>query len=98
MRDFVSYFSAGALAAFAIVLIAQPGDATTALEQSSIASLSKAPLQTVDRSNKGDRLAPATAVRPQPPQERPRMMTGCDPAFSPLSTSAAANFAARCVA
>ncbi|MDP2410671.1 MAG: hypothetical protein Q8M26_10345 [Pseudolabrys sp.] len=97
MRDFVSYFSAGALAALAIVVIAQPGDANTASERASMTSMSKAPLQTVDRSNKGDRLAPATAVRPQP-LERPRMMAGCDPAFSPLSTSAAVNFAARCVA
>ena len=97
MRDFVSYFSAGALAALAIVLIAQPGDATTASERTSMTSMSKAQLQTVDRSNKGDRLTPATAVRPQP-QERPRMMAGCDPAFSPLSASAAVNFAARCVA
>jgi len=94
MRDLVSCFAAGALAMLAVVMIAQPGDANTP----NLVSAPNAPMQTVDRSNKGDRLTPPTAVKPAAPQERPRMMTGCDPAFSPLSVSAQNNFAARCVA
>jgi len=94
MRDLVSCFAAGALAMLAVLTIAQPGDANT----SDPMAAPPAAIQTVDRSNKGDRLTPATAVKPAAPQERPRMMTGCDPAFSPLSVSAQNNFAARCVA
>jgi hypothetical protein len=57
-------------------------------------------LQTVDRSNKGDRI-PVTTIgkqQPQPETKRPAVLTGCDPAFSPLSTSARNNFARSCVA
>ena len=57
-------------------------------------------LQTVDRSGKGDRF-PVTAVgkqQPEPVKTRPTVLTGCDPAFSPLSTSARHNFARSCVA
>jgi hypothetical protein len=64
-------------------------------------------LYMVDRTHKGDRLAPTRdssqsnvaptpieQTRPQPP----RIPVGCDPAFSPLSGSSRANFTARCLA
>jgi hypothetical protein len=60
----------------------------------------------VDRSNKGDRMVPArdsqSNMTPRPTEQtRPqpvRIPVGCDPAFSPLSGSARANFSARCLA
>jgi len=50
--------------------------------------------QVVDRTRKGDRLQ---ANQPMPPQTRPTMPIGCEPAFSALSAGARANFAGRCV-
>jgi hypothetical protein len=58
------------------------------------------PLQQVDRTHKGDRLDIAkTVIGRRAPAPRPRMLRGCEPAFSPLTASARAdNFARRCVA
>jgi hypothetical protein len=56
-------------------------------------------LQTVDRSGKGDRI-PVTIIGkqlPEPVKTRPTVLTGCDPAFSPLSASARYNFARSCI-
>lgn len=62
-------------------------------------------VQSVDRSNKGDRLVvPVTTVVKQqqapgqPSVERPKMIVGCDPVFSPLAVSAKLNYPGRCVA
>jgi hypothetical protein len=64
-------------------------------------------LHVVDRSHKGDRIAPArdrsqSNMAPAPiEQTRPqpsRIPVGCDPAFSPLSGSSRANFTGRCLA
>lgn len=56
--------------------------------------------QIVDRTHKGDRLQlPTVNGRQKPPTSAPKMLTGCEPVFSSLSSSAAtANFAGRCVA
>jgi hypothetical protein len=57
-----------------------------------------APIQTVNRTHKGNRLpVPAAAGKMQPSRPSPTIMIGCDPAFSPLSTFARANFAGRCI-
>jgi len=53
--------------------------------------------QVVDRTRKGDRLQLPLANQPMPPQTRPTMPIGCEPAFSALSAGARANFAGRCV-
>jgi hypothetical protein len=67
----------------------------------------------VNRTNKGDRAvtirdarapatqpAPATTVQNKPATavKEPKILEGCDPAFSPLSASANKNFANRCMA
>ena len=56
--------------------------------------------QIVDRTHKGNRLQlPTVNGRKKPPTSAPTMLTGCEPVFSSLSSSAAsANFAGRCVA
>lgn len=100
MRAFVSYFLAGALVLMASALLAPE----EALVQSRGASQNLTQMQSVDRTNKGDRLiVPATSVgkrqTPQmPARETPKMLAGCDPVFSPLVASAQANFPGRCVA
>jgi hypothetical protein len=57
--------------------------------------------QWVDRTHKADRLdlAKTTVGRRETPPPRPRLLRGCEPAFSPLTASARAdNFSRRCVA
>lgn len=66
----------------------------------------------VNRTNKGDRavtirdardvvipLAPATAakIKPATAAKEPKILEGCDPAFSPLTASAKSNYASRCL-
>jgi hypothetical protein len=64
-------------------------------------------LHVVDRTHKGDRIAPTgdrsqSKVAPTPTEQTrpqpPRIPVGCDPAFSPLSGSSRANFITRCLA
>lgn len=65
-------------------------------------------VQTVDRSNKSDRLEipltvigkkPATTVgKERAPAAPVKILDGCDPVFSPLSSSAQANLPGRCLA
>lgn len=66
-------------------------------------------VQTVDRSNKSDRLdLPLTVIDKKPAntpattvgKERApvKILDGCDPVFSPLSSSAQANLPGRCLA
>lgn len=63
-------------------------------------------LQHVDRTHKSDRLSvpvsvigksPSTA-RDEAPLKPAEILDGCDPVFSPLSTSAQANLPGRCAA
>lgn len=60
----------------------------------------------VNRANKGDReltirdaRTPATTVQNKPvtPVKEPKILEGCDPAFSPLAASAKSNYASRCL-
>lgn len=64
-------------------------------------------IQSVDRSHKSDRLVvPVTVIGKSPTpatennQQRPatpvRILEGCDPVFSPLSSGARANLPGRC--
>jgi hypothetical protein len=65
------------------------------------------PAFTVDRTLKGDRLAPVAPVAqpsefglpslPARSQSRERVPVGCDPAFSPISVPRAANVFRRCI-
>lgn len=99
-----SYFIAG-LAIAAVMIGALPA------AQSIAASGKEPPILQVNRSAKGDRLAqPRTiAVKKAPtetaretvknpaPGEKPRLMDGCDPMFSPVTTPSMAHLAGRCV-
>jgi hypothetical protein len=56
-------------------------------------------IQSVDRTNKSDMLTLPSSLAKRPTITRPaKVLVGCDPAFSPLSASAHANFPGRCVA
>jgi hypothetical protein len=58
-----------------------------------------APMHSVNRTNKGDRLrAPTADVKKPLPQKAPAVMVGCDPAVSPLSASVRATVPGRCLA
>lgn len=108
MRGVTSYLLAGIFVVLALAFVAPaawlglPVGARTVVEPG-IA------LQTVDRTNKSDRLTvpmtvvgkkpavPATVVsKERAPVTPVKILDGCDPVFSPLSTSAQANLPGRC--
>lgn len=98
MRGFASYLLAGILVVLAMDMVAPPigiGLSVGAWPATEVAPA----VQVVDRSGKGDRLNTSTTVgKRQEPVTPPPVLIGCDPAFSPLSASARANFSGRCVA
>jgi hypothetical protein len=98
MRAFILYLVAGIFAVLALDVIAPP--LGLGLTAGAWAVTERDPIpQTVDRARKSDRLAVPTAVRKkQEPRKTPAVLVGCEPVFSPLSASARANFAGRCVA
>jgi hypothetical protein len=53
--------------------------------------------QSVNRVAKSDRLHPSQKATGDSPKKLPKILEGCDPAFSPLSKGAASNFASRCL-
>lgn len=53
-------------------------------------------MQYVDRTNKGDRLNMSVTTIDKQRRAPAKILVGCDPAFSPLSASASANFPGRC--
>jgi hypothetical protein len=58
-----------------------------------------ATMQSVDRTHKSDMLVLPSALAKRPSiTKSAKVLVGCDPAFSPLSASAQANFPGRCVA
>ena len=99
-----SSYLIGGLAVAAVMIGALPA-------AQSIAASSKEPAVQVNRSAKGDRLVePRTiAVKKAPtetaretvknpePGDKPRIMDGCDPMFSPVTTPSMAHLAGRCV-
>ncbi len=98
MRGFAVYVVAGVLVVLAMDFIAPPVGlglalgAWPAVDPSPVAN-------TVVRTHKGDRLStPATVGKLPASKKPPAMLAGCDPVFSPLSASARANFAGRCIA
>lgn len=98
MRGLASYVVAGILVVLALDLIAPPVGLGLAVGAWPAVERGTA-LQSVDRTKKTDRMPVPTAVgKQQVPRKPPTMLVGCDPVFSPLSASAQANFAGRCVA
>jgi hypothetical protein len=75
-----------------VATLSAPARANNAALQSPVA-----PLQTVNRAGKSDRLhLPQNAVGTSP-SKMPKIPEGCDSAFSPLSRGATSNFTSRCL-
>lgn len=109
MRGIFSYLVAGTLAVLALGMIVPSTwlglsvGAWTVVEPGNT-------LQSVNRGSKSDRLVvPVTVVgksagdkspsvdsRQQPPATPVKILEGCDPVFSPLSSGARANLPGRC--
>jgi hypothetical protein len=100
-----SSYLIGGLAVAAAMIAALPA------AQGIGATTKEVPIIQVNRSAKGDRMAePRTiAVKKAPtetardsskdtePGEKPRIMDGCDPMFSPVTVPSMAHLAGRCV-
>ncbi len=99
MRGFASYLMAGLLVVLALDMVSAPILLGFARVGASPAVFNgDAALQSVNRTNKGDRIPVTTIGKRQPePPRGPTVLTGCEPAFSPLAASARANFARSCV-
>jgi len=93
MRGLVSYLLAAFVVVMALDSVAPIG---LGLARGAIPVAEGSLVQSVDRSHKADRL-PVTTEKEQRAVQ-PSMLVGCDPGFSPLSVSARANFARRCIA
>jgi hypothetical protein len=97
MRVFALYLIAGILVVLALDMVAPPmGLGFAPVGASPVEFNGDARLQAIDRTNKGDRIS-VTRVGKRKPAVPAKMLTGCDPAFSPLATSAQANFARSCI-
>ncbi len=98
MRAFSSYLAIGGLGALAMGTVTVAGLGLTVgarpVVEGGIA------VQHVDRTHKTDRLEVRKIFNDQPVPERDFgvVPVGCDPAFSPLSFPAKANFSGRCAA
>lgn len=97
MRGLIPYILAGILVVLALDFIGPPVglgmsvSAWPAVDPGQV-------VQSVVRAHKADRLSlPANTATPQN-LKSPATLVGCDPVFSPLSASARANFAGRCLA
>jgi len=79
-----------------IAALSAPVQATTT--GSSIAKEALGP-QSVNRTAKSDRLHPLKATNDvrEPRRKSPRVLEGCDPAFSPLTKNGAGDFLSRCL-
>jgi hypothetical protein len=97
-----SHILMGALALTAATIVALP--VAKAIDA---ATLTPSPAIKVNRAVKGDQLAvrrpapketPGQAIRkPSGPTEKKRIMDGCDPLFSPVTTPSMAHIPGRCV-
>lgn len=109
MRGIASYLMAGALAVLALGMIAPAAWLGLPVSARTFAEPGTA-FQSVNRSAKSDRLVvPVTVVRKKAPASAPavdsqqqqpvtpvKILEGCDPVFSPLSSGARANLPGRC--
>jgi hypothetical protein len=97
MRNIVSYALAGALVALLLDVIAPPaGFGFGAAAWPSVEKQGLTP-QTVDRTQKSDRLlVPKASGRRLTPPAAP-VLVGCDPVFSALSKDKQANYPGRCL-
>ena len=111
MCAFLRYSAGGLAALLATAYVAVSAETGTgAFRPMVIGPAPSAQMQTVvNRANKADReltirdargvpaSPPKATVRNVPVPKEPKILEGCDPAFSPLTASAKNNFANRCV-
>lgn len=66
----------------------------------SVSARPVAAVQWVDRTGKGDRIdvGNSSIISKQPREFRHKLLSGCEPAFSPLAGPRADNFTGRCTA
>lgn len=95
MRGIASYLLAGVFVVLALDIVAPPAGLGFSPVGAAPSAINDVTLQSVDRTNKGDRVPVTTIGKNQPEQQK--MLSGCDPAFSPLSAQARANFARSCI-
>jgi len=97
MRGFAGYLMIGVLGVLSmgVVTIAGLGIEVSARPVAEGGAI----IQHVDRVLKGDRLDihRAYGVRPVMKRDLGRVPVGCDPVFSPLSSSARSNYPGRCI-
>jgi hypothetical protein len=107
-------YSAGGLAALlTTAYVAASAERGISAFRPTVIEPAPAAITIVNRTNKGDREltiraardpvitpAPSNAVQNNPAAatREPKILEGCDPAFSPLAASANKNFANRCMA
>jgi hypothetical protein len=92
MRRLVQYVACGLGVAVATILMA------AALEVITASALPQAPITTVDRTLKGDRLPPAARpVKLQTPASSQRLPDGCESVVSTITRSPLARQPGRCV-
>jgi hypothetical protein len=98
MRGIVSYLLGGILVVLAMDFVAPPVGFGLVVGAWPVAARGTT-TQFVDRTHKGDRLGLPTAIdKRRSPITPSTIMVGCDPAFSPLSTSAQTSASGRCIA
>lgn len=107
MRGIISYLVGGIFVVLALAMIAPAAWLGLPVRAWPVAERGSA-VQSVDRSHKSDRLnLPVTVVGKKPsttiskqetetPIKPVKILDGCDPVFSPLSSSAQANLPGRC--
>jgi hypothetical protein len=97
MRGLIPYILTGILVILALDFIGPPlGLTMTVGAWPAVDQLQTA--QGVVRDHKADRLSPPMTIGKPQDVKSPVALVGCDPVFSPLSASAQANFAGRCLA
>ena len=110
MCAFLRYSAGGLAALLTTAYVATSAESGISAFRPTIIEPASAATTVVNRATKGDRAVatrneaaqrvpttpapskPATAAR------EPKILEGCDPAFSPLTSSAKSNFASRCMA
>ncbi|HZL39180.1 MAG TPA: hypothetical protein VFC45_02750 [Pseudolabrys sp.] len=97
MRGLTSYLLAGILGMLVLDFVAPPAGLGLAVGAAPAVGYAP-PTQIVDRTHKGDRLVLPTEVGKQQTGPLPKVVVGCDPAYSSLLTSARASTAGRCIA
>jgi P pilus assembly chaperone PapD len=102
MCALLRYSSGGLVVLLTTAYIAASADSGISAFRPTVIEPAAAAQTVVNRMNKGNRevnVPATTAQRKQPTiAKEPKILEGCDPAFSPLMSSAKKNYANRCLA